>query len=344
MLYSYQYPKAKIQKLQSFVNYIMLEVVLRARKIPDTTFSENLVIPKYVPFIRDINPKYIKNPLIEMYDISKKLSPLQLKVLRKAVYENNKIEDLCKGNGTPIRYKDMKALFAKDLEIRMLKNIKLFCKKLYEECLNLAPVYSRYGKIKDYHDAMVQRDDICHFCGNSNLETKFTDVRNAFDHYLAKQTYPFVSVNFKNLVPSCYNCNSLYKRKKDVLMIGHKRYKAFFPFTECDSKIIVNISFKPHVRYSKDLNPEDFNLSCICNGHQEETDNWMRIYDIEKRYKAKCCETSFISSLDSYYSDIKSKKMSQERVISLLEGNYLGDMNFLKIPFFKAAFASLNED
>lgn len=142
MLYSYQYPKAKIQRLQSFVNYIMLEVVLRARKIPDATFSEALVIPKYVPFIRDINPKYIKNPLIDMYDISKKLSSMHLKVLRKAVYENNKIEELCEGNGTPIRYKDMKALFVKDFEIRMLKNIKLFCKNLYEECLNLAPVYS----------------------------------------------------------------------------------------------------------------------------------------------------------------------------------------------------------
>ena len=74
MLYPYKYPKAKIQQLQSFVNYIMLEVVLRAKKIPDPTFSVGLVILKYEGIIRDVNAKYILDPLIGGIKIRLKIS------------------------------------------------------------------------------------------------------------------------------------------------------------------------------------------------------------------------------------------------------------------------------
>lgn len=227
MLYPYKYPRVKLQKLQSFVNYIMLEVVLRAHRIPDAVFTESLVIPKYKPLISDINPNYILVPIKQMYSISKGLDSLHLKLLRKAVYENNKIEELCMGRFTPIRYKDLNNIFCTVQETEMLTAIKAFCKNLYEKCLTLAPVYTRYGKIKEYHDILVQDDDTCHACGTVSMLTKFTSVKNAFDHYLAKQTYPFVSINFKNLVPSCFVCNSIYKRSKDVLVFNGKRKKLF---------------------------------------------------------------------------------------------------------------------
>lgn len=344
MLYPYKYPKAKIQNLQSFVNYIMLEVVLRARKISAAEFSVSFVIPKYVPLVIDINDDYVLTPISEMYKRAKKLDSFHLRLLRKAIYENNKIEELCEGTYTPISYKYLESCFKQDFEVEMLGYIKTFCTKLYEKCLSLKPIYDRYGKLKDYHDILVQDDDRCHCCGNTTLVTKYATVRNAFDHYLAKQTYPFVSVNFKNLVPSCYVCNTSYKRTKDVLFFRGKRQRVFYPFTSKIYTIKFQVIFKPSVIYTREIKPEDLNIQCFCVGHQKETDNWMRIYSIQERYKSKCCSKAFKADLERIIDEASSKKRSVEENLSLLEDNIEGDMNFIKVPFFKAALETLKVD
>lgn len=342
MLYPYKYPKAKIQQLQSFVNYIMLEVVLRARKIPDPTFSVGLVIPKYEDIIRDVNTKYIFDPISDMYLDSKKLDRFHLKILRKAVLENNRIEELCNGDSSPVRYNYLSSVFTQDFEKDMLENIKTFCSNLYKKCLSLAPIYKLFGNIKEYHDMVVQNDDRCHFCGNISLVTMYEPMRNAFDHYLAKQTYPFVSVNFKNLVPVCYDCNSLYKKSKDVLMKGEKRVKAFYPYTNQSYSILVTIKFKKGKVFSENLNPSDFDLKCTCKGYQEQVDNWMRVYGIKKRFKAKCCTPTFKAYLAGIYDDVKIKGMSIDESLRHFENNMNNDMNFLKVAFFKAALSSMD--
>lgn len=341
MLYPYKYPKAKIQQLQSFVNYIMLEVVLRAKKIPDSTFSVELVIPKYAELISNVNAKYIFEPISNMFIDSKKLDCFHLKILRKAVLENNRIEDLCDGKFMPVRYKYLNTVFTQDFEKDMLKNIKTFCVKLYEKCLYLAPVNIRYGDMKRYYDLIVQKDDRCHFCGVSSLTIKYESNRNAFDHYLAKQTYPFVSVNFKNLVPACSNCNNLRKGVKDVLLWKHKRVKAFYPYTKQQYSIQVKIKFKEGVVYSNNLVPSDFDLLCVCEGYQEQVDNWMRVYDIEEHFKAKCCGGTVKSKLSEIMDFCKIKNMSVETILQHMENNLEHDMNFLKVPFFRAALLSI---
>lgn len=341
MLYPYKYPKAKIQNLQSFVNYIMLEVVLKAKKIPSAEFSESLVIHKYAPLFSDINDDYVLTPISEMYKRAKKLDSSHLKRLRKAVYENNKIEELCEGFYTPISYKELKEFFKQDFEVEMLDYIKSFCTKLYERCLSLKPICERYGKIKDYHDILVRDDDRCHFCGNTSLVTMYSTVRNAFDHYLAKQTYPFVSVNFKNLVPSCSVCNTAYKKAKDVLYYRNIRQSAFYPFTRKHYKIQIQVIFKASVIYSREIEPKDFDIQCTCVDHQQETDNWMRIYNIKEQYKTKCCSRTFKAELKRIIDEASIKKRSVEENMNLLEDNIEGDMNFLKVPFFKAALATL---
>lgn len=343
MLYPYKYPKAKIQYLQSFVNYIMLEVVLRAKKIPDQNFSVGLVIPKYEGIIRAVNAKYILNPISNMYTDSKKLDCFHLKLLRKAVLENNRIEELCDGYFSPVRYKYLNTVFTQDFEKDMLKNIKTFCVKLYEECIYLAPVYNLYGEMKGYYDLVVQDDDRCHFCGDSSLNIKYESKRNAFDHYLAKQTYPFVSVNFRNLVPACGNCNSLRKQVKDVLLWKGKRVKAFYPFTKHQYSIQVKIKLKEGVIYSNGLDPADFDLFCVCDGCQEQVDNWMRVYDIEEHYKAKCCSKRFKVQLEEIVVAFKLHKKTVDESLQLYETDMENDLNFLKVPFFKAALSTIIE-
>lgn len=142
--------------------------------------------------------------------------------------------------------------------------------------------------------------------------------QNAFDHYLAKQTYPFVSINFKNLVPTCFVCNSIYKRSKDVLVFNGKRKKLFILLHK---KIIksVFIFFKPACVYSDGIKPEDFELKCTCIGHQEEVENWMRIYNIQEQYKAKCCNKTFKQCLSGILDKCRIKGCSVDECLSYLE-------------------------
>lgn len=341
MLKPYKYPKSEIQKLQSFVNYIMLEIVLRARKMPNATFSVDLLISKYSDIISKINSRYLFDPISRMFLDAKKLDRVHLKMLRKAVLENNRIEELCKGYFSPIKYEYLKTVFTKDFEKDMLNNIKIFCVSLYDNCLKLAPVYKTYGKIKDYHDSLVLNDDRCHICGEDSLLTQYETARNAFDHYLAKQTYPFVSVNFKNLLPSCHNCNSSYKKSTDILYYRGKRILAFYPYTKEEYIIRVNVKFKLGKVYSPNITPEDFDLDLISEEHQEQVDNWKRVYKIESRYKAKCCSDTFKSCLKDIVDNIKLRNMSTDETLRYFENNMDYDMNFLKVPFFRAALSTI---
>ena len=51
---------------------------------------------------------------------------------------------------------------------------------------------------------------------DSNVDGK--DSYSAIDHILPKESYPLLALSLCNLVPTCYKCNSQYKRDKDLFM------------------------------------------------------------------------------------------------------------------------------
>ena len=67
----------------------------------------------------------------------------------------------------------------------------------------------------------------------------------------------------------------------------------------------------------------------------------MRIYSIEKQYKAKCCSPAYKAYLTNIYDDVKIKHMSIDDSLRHYENNIDYDMNFLKVAFFKAALATI---
>ena len=70
---------------------------------------------------------------------------------------------------------------------------------------------------------------VCPFCGLHMLDST-TAPREALDHYLLRDLYPFSGSNLKNLGPACSRCNSAYKGESDMLWDGAMRRRAFYPY------------------------------------------------------------------------------------------------------------------
>ncbi|CAA0100560.1 Uncharacterised protein [BD1-7 clade bacterium] len=82
--------------------------------------------------------------------------------------------------------------------------------------------------------------NVCCFCGTEemmeerNVKSDDGEVqwRASYDHYLPKKHYPFLAVDFDNLIPCCQKCNEKAKGERDVLEQGSNRRLAFNPYVD----------------------------------------------------------------------------------------------------------------
>lgn len=63
---------------------------------------------------------------------------------------------------------------------------------------------------------LVKEVKYCPYC---NAETVYSverdeqgDIKSSFDHFYPKGRYPFLAISLYNLIPSCYRCNSQFKK------------------------------------------------------------------------------------------------------------------------------------
>ena len=303
MLFPYKFVWDDIRHVQSFVNYIMLEVILKSHKLNEKKLSSKIVVDKYWTLINGVDKKLLLLPLSQLYVICRQIDPEKRKMLKRAVLVNNRIEGICDGKYYPVRYKDLKSVFVSKKEKAVPSLIKTICNNLYNHCLERAEFKNKYGTLKAHYDKMVGIYSRCPACGiTQRLLTKYSDYRCAFDHYLPKGTYPFVSVNFFNLVPTCGICNEKYKTTKDTLFY-RTRKKAFSPYPK--ERYDIQVSVVLHSSEILHLSPSDVEIKFSCSGrkdgvrydYQEEVKNWRRIYGIEEQYKSFCCSDTCIPEL-----------------------------------------------
>jgi len=78
--------------------------------------------------------------------------------------------------------------------------------------------YSRYDKWGAYAFADSLGINVCPYCNRAYTFTIGSDLskgtRPHFDHYINKASAPYFSLSFFNLIPSCYVCNSGFKKDK----------------------------------------------------------------------------------------------------------------------------------
>ena len=316
-----------------FVNYILLEVVCRAAKLPNATFDASLVKPvRYRPIFHPRHFQYIQKPLADMYLILKQ-KPQAAKVLRRAVLNNNRIYELCANKIQPVTYKELEASYPE-----LVAPIRLFCDALYDQFAETVFAQKHFSNLRTYYDAVVGNDTLCHCCGVGNVLNKFHAHRSALDHYLPRSIYPFVSINCKNLVPICDPCNQKYKLAKNTLYVFDdfgkpRRVRAFFPYRDDPPDIKIELHLKA-VGDLPRLVPEKINLKFDGGDYQDAVDNWCRIFGIEDNYKATYSSRGMNEWAEQVLQAKEKGHKKYTEFRSNVEERPFIDNNFLKIPIF----------
>lgn len=345
----YNYITHRIQGLQDFVGYLFQDVLFHAPEHQDEDLM--VVVDKSTKsLLEKVKGCKFYEQLNNLYEGFKTLDEDKINYLRTAFSNNNQIERLCRKEIKPFRFKDLLNEYEDDEDWKIfLNSLKSFCNDFYEEHINLVPIQEKYGTIGEYYNVLVRNDSKCHCCGIGDILTEDNIPRDPFDHYLPKSIYPFVSLNFHNLVPACPHCNNAYKKAIDTLFVKRGRtetqVRAFVPFLnkgESSYEIYVNVELTSY--YKRDeTKVEDINVICSCPEYPEECDTWMRVYKIKEQYTSFCHRLENLSLINDIIDQSLLNPDYAKMGIQIMERNLNIHGNFLLVPFVRAVFKSLGK-
>ena len=295
MIFTYKYiPKHNVYKLQEYLDFLFKEVWLKASGDYNTSkLSANDELKNICEELEIADTKwgnFFNDRIARIYQEFSKITDDEFKEKISQWYDNNNnIAGLCNDKTIePITYKEIEEEYPD-----LAKALKSFYDSIYGNSspFNLKAFGALNNSlIPDHYKRFVEENTkgVCPFCGINTIEGQFSEHREAYDHFLPKSIYPFVSLNFKNLAPMCHKCNSTYKQTK-VLIKDHtgNRSLAFYPY----SKEQPNIKFEIELKKQDILNltPDDIELKINEEDKQEQVESWKRVFDIEKRYKNLIC-------------------------------------------------------
>lgn len=351
MLFTYKHiENHAIYALQEWINDLFLNVWCQAD--PKVEYDIELLpdeireVTEEIYHDSKITTDYLYGPIENVYKLFQGFDQGVKETLAKAYRDNNCIADLCQNkNGCdPFRYRELK-----EINEELNNTLETFFKHLFTNVMKLKAVTSRIGEIEiHYKDFVTLNDeDKCPFCGTNDLKGKYVERREAYDHYLPKDVYPFNSINFLNLAPMCYECNSSYKGTKDPLLKQDKttRRKAFYPYDTEEPNI--DLGIKINSKNIESLTPEDIHLTISAKGKEEEVATWMEVFGIEERYKARCLAkndgkfwyqeaTDEYDNLPDHVKAIYPKEQWVDKLIKSAKTNKYAQANFIKSAFLEA--------
>ena len=352
MLFSYTYITHDMEKMQEYMDYIFYEVWYKAI-YTQGGFSLELFNGK--PELKEIMTDFYNSDtkggdlfyrnVEEIFYLFQKIDSSQTNQLKSWYKANNNIEALCANEAdiTPITYNELKT-FNENLHNKIKK---LFTNLYSKDILGLKAVKDKIGTIDQHYKEFmaVNTKGKCPCCGLNDLKGVYHSKREAYDHYLPKGTYPFNSINFKNLIPLCHECNSSYKLEKNPLYIVPNpikgRRKAFYLYTEEEIKIDVSVSLK--LKRKDEIKPDNIAISFRADGYEEEIETWKEVFGIEERYKAVCsAENDGIDWLEQIIDEIDNygDKITKNELLETLKKaknrKPFAEKRFLKIPFLEA--------
>lgn len=351
MLFPYTFVPHQMEKMQGFIDFIFYEVWCKAPcgdPFSFDLFNGNAELKELLESFHYSDAKgadFFNGHVERIYGLFAALTPAQIDQFKQWYQANNDIEKVCANDpATHIaRYAEITAISE-----NLSSQLASFFKGLYSQSLlDLAALREKIGDIDEHYKAFMgaNKTGKCPFCGIADMHSVYHSKREAYDHYLPKGLYPFNSINFHNLVPTCHHCNSSYKTSKDPAYTPkdparatHRR-KIFYPYANPGPKIEVTIDLnKPDVDH---LTPADIQLAFGPPALNEEIETWKDVYGIEERYKAMCCSATdgkywLEQVLDEWKEDGRTptdylKTLSRQTI-----KNPFAESNFLKEAFLDA--------
>ena len=285
MLYFYKYyPDHKIEKLNKFLNHFF-ETLFKEEH--DEFSIDTHVTDEFKEACKNCSA-LLKSNMIDIFNKYKSLSSKEKEIVKEAHNSNLDIERLCLGSnpfryGIYVRKPRPKRLERKDFTFFEL--LKDFMTGLWEGAFSRDGITEICGTVKEHFNDFCSLNKnifVCPFCGLEKLPNEHTKERPAYDHYLSQGDYPFINVNFRNLVPICDTCNGPnYKHSKDILEGGRK---AFYPYSDSYKSIEVSIQGS----FMQIENDSTLEINITNEGvHIEEIKTWDDIFQIKDRYKAE---------------------------------------------------------
>lgn len=350
MLFSYQYVPHTIEAFQGWLDHLVKEVWCKAVGdfSLDLLHADLKAVVEEVFHDETVTKTKILEPIRDIFDAFKTLNDAQKAQVAHWYDNNNDIEAQCSCDSAklPATYADIQGVH-EDLA----EALKKFCTNLWSNVLGLKAVQSRIGGIDSHYDAFVATNKAgkCPYCGYNDIKGTNYSRREAYDHFLPKGTYPFNSVNFRNLAPMCHECNSSYKLQLDVTRhidpITRKntgvRRKAFY--TYADASPSISISLTLNTQDVTNLQRDEIDLQLTAPGHDEEVEAWRDVFGIDERYKAKCCaENDGKAWLQHIIEECANPQVGLTRddllaqVIRASDRSPYDSANFLKKPFLLA--------
>lgn len=118
---------------------------------------------------------------------------------------------------------------------------------------------------------------MCPFCGYEPMSA-VNLPKDALDHYLCKEQYPYAATNLRNLAPIGHKCNSSYKKNQDVILKEGVCRRAFDPFVS--EPFTVQRVLREYATTSKSQKWEiEF------GGSLEEVETWLDVFCIRTRFE-----------------------------------------------------------
>jgi hypothetical protein len=349
MLFPYTYVPHRMEKMQTFIDFIFYAVWCQAplqRPYRLELFSSNPELFEVMTAFHYDDSKgaeFFAGHVERIYALFALLSPCQVEQLRLWYRANNDVEGVCANDHAMSlkRYADFPAEL-KDLRDQLAS----FFKGLYSH-VDVAALKKKCGDIDDHYQTFVQTNKAgkCPFCGISDLLGEYHSKREAYDHYLPKALYPFNSINFRNLVPACHHCNSSYKTSKDPAYTPkdpakstHRR-AVFYPYEKAPRAIELQITL--HKVDIANLTPAEITLQFGPAAFAEELDTWKDVYGIEERYKAKLCGENdgkywITQVLDEWKEDGREPAEFLTTLARQANSRPYAECNFLKKSFLDA--------
>lgn len=344
MLFPIEYIDTNMVYLNEIFKYFIIKSITLNQYRKTSLFPAD-----FVP-VHDNNKNAFQQKFKAVFEQIRILTPGQKKLLKRMYFNQQRTKRLCQDgvaivdlSNYPVPFKNALKALGKYLYESGLKNTQIRQLAIIKYGDNNSSLYEHWIAYKQ------RNGSVCCFCGIQDYEEQLPDEsdikwRPAYDHYLPKEKYPFAAVNFKNLIPCCYQCNSKSKGAVDPCnwsLAGQKQAK--YPFS---NEITLGLTFKFVKENVAAKTPWIVELR---NEADEAHQTWNMVYKIKDRVSTRVnlnyvvwlknsCPDCLRLSVTAQKKEALSKKAIELASAAKHQREYIHQANLM------ATLANINDD